>query len=391
MRRPLQSSFANRHRPGFTLVELLVVIAIIGTLVGLLLPAVQAARESARRMQCTNNLKQMGLALQLHEGAAKALPPGLPNCNTPANFYMVGGPSGGGICQGPNWAVAILPYMEEQALYDRMIGCIKNKGNACADCSQDDASSPKRWTAIGNVTPNIYRCPSAIFLEATASLGATQPVLGLRTLSKGNYAGNFGTHNYQSYQFPFRAGAFDVVDVGAKQPGLNRSPNNASLNGIWKLGSNLGVRTQDFKDGTTKTAAVSEVLSFESPIDGRGVWTWSGMGGSSYTAGAVQMLANSDNGGTPNSVIPDKVPICGYTTFDPAQRPEYCEQEQGQPASINEGVYASARSSHPAGVNVLMADGSVHYVTDDIQSAVWIALHSRNGLPTEDKTGLPEE
>lgn len=94
------------YRPkatGFTLVELLVVIAIIGILVALLLPAIQSAREAARRMQCTNNLKQVGLALQSYHGANKTLPHG-------ANY------NGAGV--GGTWAALILPYIEEQNVYD---------------------------------------------------------------------------------------------------------------------------------------------------------------------------------------------------------------------------------------------------------------------------------
>jgi prepilin-type N-terminal cleavage/methylation domain-containing protein/prepilin-type processing-associated H-X9-DG protein len=96
-----------RIRSGFTLVELLVVIAIIGVLVALLLPAVQQAREAARRMSCQNNLKQMGIALHNHHDAKGTFPPG--GMNTGQN---------GTRCY-TNWAIEILPYMEEQALYQQ--------------------------------------------------------------------------------------------------------------------------------------------------------------------------------------------------------------------------------------------------------------------------------
>src|SRR5262245_51371448 len=101
-------SQASRNGPrlrGFTLVELLVVIAIIGVLVALLLPAVQAAREAARRMKCQNHLKQIGLAIHNYEDTTKILPNGTNKCCSP---------------QGPNWIIALFPFMELQTIYDAM-------------------------------------------------------------------------------------------------------------------------------------------------------------------------------------------------------------------------------------------------------------------------------
>lgn len=106
----------RRRRLGFTLIELLVVIAIIAILVSLLLPAVQQAREAARRTQCKNNMHQIGLALMNYEGTFGRFPPA---SNVPW------GRKGGDDCHmdytgpfGPNWAVALLPFIEQQALYD---------------------------------------------------------------------------------------------------------------------------------------------------------------------------------------------------------------------------------------------------------------------------------
>ena len=91
----------RQNRRGFTLVELLVVIAIIGILIALLLPAVQAAREAARRTECTNNMKQIGLALHNYHGPHRTFPPG------------------GMVSNGLSYIVMLLPYMEQKALYDR--------------------------------------------------------------------------------------------------------------------------------------------------------------------------------------------------------------------------------------------------------------------------------
>ena len=112
----------TNSRKGFTLVELLVVIAIIGILVALLLPAVQAARESARRTQCTNQLRQLGLAVLNFESTHRYLPPGGPTCGQDQpSWWVAGNQSGGGSpgsCYGPNWAVQLFSFVEKGSLAD---------------------------------------------------------------------------------------------------------------------------------------------------------------------------------------------------------------------------------------------------------------------------------
>jgi len=124
-----------RRRTGFTLVELLVVIAIIGVLVALLLPAVQSAREAARRTSCVNNLKQIGLGLHNHHDTKKILPPG-------GTYY--------GVCCTPptytNWAIELLPFIENAALYEQY--------------KQDELNTSANNTKVGQQRVKAYECPT---------------------------------------------------------------------------------------------------------------------------------------------------------------------------------------------------------------------------------------
>ena len=132
----IRSGVLTRSR-GFTLVELLVVIAIIGVMVGLLLPAVQAAREAARRMQCSNHLKQLSLAMLNYESATKRFP---------HNNPVVARAPGQSIIQGP-WTYAILPYLELQAIYDAY------------DVNRGFAEAPNR--ALLTASMPMFKCPSS--------------------------------------------------------------------------------------------------------------------------------------------------------------------------------------------------------------------------------------
>ena len=129
----------NRVRKAFTLIELLVVIAIIGILIGLLLPAVQKVREAANRTSCQNNLKQIGLALHNYHDSNNKFPPG--------------GVTNGGCCttpSGANWAIYILPYIEQDNLYKQYDFTIPNEANA----------DPKRPFSVVRQIVKTYNCPS---------------------------------------------------------------------------------------------------------------------------------------------------------------------------------------------------------------------------------------
>ena len=140
----------RRERRGFTLVELLVVIAIIGTLVGLLLPAVQSARESSRRSTCSNNLKQMALAVHNYDSARKQFPPACTNSfmqtvtNSAANWDVIG------------FITPILPFMEEQSLYNRVVAYATAGGRPWDTATKSSIVCP--YTA----QPKSLMCPSDV-------------------------------------------------------------------------------------------------------------------------------------------------------------------------------------------------------------------------------------
>jgi prepilin-type N-terminal cleavage/methylation domain-containing protein len=339
---------------GFTLVELLVVIAIIGILIALLLPAVQSAREAARRMQCADNLKQIGLALQNHHSAHKSFPPGVPNAA--AALWNAGGTQVGAVCQGPNWMANILNEIEERTVGDALKNCMANlvptdptelNFSACDDCTHPENG------AVGVITLPWMMCPSADVMTQLVSNNRVR----LESLAKGNYAGNFGADTYLSFQTPARAGVFGVVDLGTKLTVVD-DPGCPGL-GLTRMGYGRGTKIKDIVDGTSHTVMVSEVLSFDSQFDGRGAWLAPAMGASSFTGST-----------TPNSLTNDVIPICEKrTSIIPITDPMHCTED------LTDGnVFAAARSKHPGGVNTVFADDSIHFETDVIDPKVWSAL-----------------
>ncbi len=373
----------KHRREGFTLVELLVVIAIIGILVALLLPAVQAARESARRIQCTNNLKQIALALHTHHDANQSFPPGLPSCIDPQNLAVAGaGSSKGGFCQGPNWAAGILAELEQTAMYDGLMDCLDNVSNAAEDCAALNPNNNGRQWEIGLTTPSFYICPSARQMSEQERLNA--PATGFRFannigIAKGNYAANWGCSNYlqvkdRSAQERFGtgqfscerpAGAFGVVTLD-KWRNVQQSDGHATLNGRWKAGSGKGTRIGDMQnDGTSNTLFVSEILGWDNRTDIRGAWTVGMMGASAFVAR-----------GSPNSsLVLDNLSACFATI--PQNNVMRCENPRGTGDDSNS--YALARSRHKGGVVAAMADASVRFVQDGIDIPVWHAMATRSG------------
>jgi prepilin-type processing-associated H-X9-DG protein len=184
-------------------------------------------------------------------------------------------------------------------------------------------------------------------------------------LSKGNYAACFGKDDYMSFQSNTLAGVFGVVTlIGTEK--VTQSANHASTKGKWKMGAKLGTRPAMIRDGLSNTLALSEVIGYDSPKDGRGAWTSTTMGGSVFTAKYE-----------PNAKTNDVLAVCDTsiktnTPLDPMACTENTSDGK---------VWASSRSIHSGGlVNSTMADGSVHTFNDTIDLTVWQGMATRGAL-----------
>jgi prepilin-type N-terminal cleavage/methylation domain-containing protein/prepilin-type processing-associated H-X9-DG protein len=269
----MTAKFCRRHRwPGFTLVELLVVIAIIGILVALLLPAIQAAREAARRAQCQSNLKQLGLAANNYHTAKKKFPPG----------FVPTGP--GGEIETWGWGVFLLPYVEEQAVYDRLRpseaymqpvdGARKGPRNL-ADVFISGKSNPDEIVPLQTPLP-VFRCAS----DATPALvpcdqgGGDPPKCDIinptaRITDTGLWERSFLGANSKSLTPRFEPSASNyvgnrgMIDAGCPNdpnspPSPNWIPDQSRCNSNGIFFGNSKVSTKSITDGTTKTFMIGE-------------------------------------------------------------------------------------------------------------------------------------
>jgi prepilin-type N-terminal cleavage/methylation domain-containing protein len=339
--------YAARQSRAFTLVELLVVIAIIGILVALLLPAVQSAREAARRMQCQNNLKQLGLALHNYHDTQQAFPPGatMPDATieTQNNDQL-----------GANWVIKILPYMEQQNLYNQFdftVG-IPNAKNAVP-----------RSTKLAAML-----CPSDSGYNAKAFMGSSNS--GTNKLGDNWARGNYGANGALGFMTKSAHGSGDAA--GESSVGWQ----NAQMRGV--MGVNISVSIGEIKDGTSNTLLCAELRAGVAPFDPRGVWAMSGGCPSSLWAhGRI----GDDNGPNSPQLNADDTLVCD--AIRSAVGGDVKLQQLGMPCSSGSrpNYQQTARSQHEGGVYITLGDGSVRFITDyiDITSSplsVWEKLNA---------------
>ncbi len=291
----------RKNRVGFTLIELLVVIAIIAVLIALLLPAVQQAREAARRTQCKNNLKQIGLAMHNYHDVFLCLPVGAYDC-----------------CWG-TWQVEILPYIDQATAYSLYVKDRKY-GVPIDDSRYGHAVNlpitTRRFVA--------YTCPS------------DSPQKPIANITSHNYAVNYGN------------------------TGLGQQ---ANLNGVIFGGAPFRYRgvyaLSEITDGTSNTIMMGEVRQgVGSDLRGFGWW--------GDASGFETYLA-------PNSLQPDVIYTTVYCNNVPANPP--CI---GTPTATQPSMYGS-RSRHTGGVHAALCDGTVKFVSENIDLNTWRGLGTAKG------------
>jgi len=320
--------FVMRRR-GFTLIELLVVIAIIAVLIALLLPAVQQAREAARRSQCKNNLKQLGLALHNYHDAAGRFPPSA--ITTIANVFdcpEIGAPDISGL-------TLLLPYLDQAPIYNRYDF---NLGQGGGTSSSNGRTVNSALTSVD--IPGLL-CPSDpnMLVQITGAC-VKQPFPAGENNGGSNYIFAAGTGTGWSFRTDNAAGVF-----------------SRDLGGIFLANGNKGLR--DITDGSSNTLAAGEVLWVD---HANNAGTNNGRGGKpAWSVGIGTQLSFSTTGGI-NANWPCKGP---NTT--------------GNEATCGTARNAALQSTHEGGVQVLMADGAVRFLSENMSQVVLDGLSTRAG------------
>ena len=395
----------SAKKGGFTLVELLVVIAIIGILIGLLLPAVQAAREAARRMKCSNNLKQLALAVHSYADANDAFPP----ANTGYGGYGPGGAYTGvgsygnaGVVSG---LVMLMPFMEQNQIWDRFVETANRiKENHDKSGSNHTALITFPYGEM-SATGEFEGCPTphwGMGGAAMTMLGCpSDPMAGHAVIhadaAKNGYIGTYGTEEEglvapTTYAFCYG----DAYGEGIAQGGVDSSEawtkprvagNNGGIARRAPFGSHYWQTFSGIKDGTSNTIAFCEFISGEA-------WWYDGnsKGSSALNIKVIpQLLEGSRAPAECLNLVDSDDPssgqsgrghmgshrgkvwfigsptFSGFTTILPPNSKVFCSQLIGGIADAG-SIIGGARSNHSGGVNASMLDGSVRFITNNVDT-----------------------
>lgn len=367
--------YQSRQRYAFTLVELLVVIAIIGILVALLLPAVQAAREAARRIQCANNLKQLSLAVHNYESAHSSFPLTTtgPSRNSPSlgnGFY--------------SWLAMILPQVEQSSLQNSI-----QFSEAMVDSKVFSSSSDYTRLQISSAHINSFPASTLVpsFLCPSDAVTATS-TMGSGRAAPGSYAGNLG---WVRGATGVDGTASPLVKANGSMPLVN--PANPDP---WQVPR---IRLRDFTDGTSHTAMIAERLI----NNAEGV---SGPFGTNMQGNMKpSVMSYCAGSGSSDRRLPDWVTYCrGVSVPDPTYSLPHgrswisgwtlaanlymhvmpinsrnCHLYGGEDDGTN---IVSSSSNHNGGAQAAFVDGHVSFISQNVDPVVWWSIGSRNGGET---------
>lgn len=312
----------KRKRRGFTLVELLVVIAIIGILVALLLPAIQAAREAARRTECSNNLKQLGLAIQNYHDTYNKIPPGSVAGGTGAHSETV--------------FVRILPYLEESAAYDQL-AAIGFGRHANYWCGSNNATTTAIRKILTELRPKAVRCPSSVFPDTRSEMGDPLVVTSYVPIAGSN------------------------SDPSTDTTLGNRG--HVSGGGCFPPGNEL-LKFAHILDGLSNTIMIGEQSNFliddgtanRTPYANSGLWM--GIKNSRTPKGDGTWQGSSPN---------NDIRAYAFTTIRQGPNPIRPAGSAVPQWARQQDHNTALTSAHPGGIMVVLADGSVRFIPDSIK------------------------
>ncbi|MEX1040689.1 MAG: DUF1559 domain-containing protein [Pirellulaceae bacterium] len=325
---PFSQQFRSRpSRAAFTLVELLVVIAIIGVLVALLLPAVQQAREAARRMQCGNNLKQLGLAMHTYHDVSQAFPPATSRCadgDGTIDFHA----------NCPGYSMRLLPFIEQDALFDSITWGAPFEGSATVnrlvrDARIDTFHCPSDSEIVTEETSDMY---SARLRNYVINMGSTRYLTGTGTHTDDN--------GLTAEHFP---GIGDWRDEW---------PNG------WKANA---VKMRDVTDGLSNTLMLGEIITPER------VNIWCPLGRIHQTMGT-----GFTGFYPPNSLLADRMHF-GENIVSYSGGKAFSAVNDWMPMSV-----VGAKSLHPGGAQFALGDGSVRFIPETVDRVLYLNLSARN-------------
>lgn len=361
------TSSQSVRRHGFTLVELLVVIAIIGVLVALLLPAVQAAREAARRSQCQNNLRNLALGLLNYHDARGEFPIAVQVHKSDIDAGRGVLAAATGARPLANWSILTLPYWEQQTLQDSFVFSDPPGSGPVVSPTRtpvylNDPAYPQNLAAI-NTPIEIFLCPS--------DQGRETPFVGINDESwaRGNYAMNGPLHAAQNF--------LAIQNQSSRVP-LLQVPLSL-INGVSGINESQSMR--QITDGTSQTILLAELRIGLDAVDSRGVWAL-GLFGSSVHGDHASNWISGVNDCTPGSDdvwrAREIVSAVGASTLASDCMSVFENSQYSNQSAV--------RSVHPGGAFCAFVDGHVQFVSDFVEGGAFIG----SWQPVEYKKNFPD-